>query len=79
MRAGALEYSAVEELEGDGSPRGRAWVEALPAFLGSGSPTVVPRPHDAETLPDVLRETATVRAAVEALHEAVGTADAGCR
>ena len=53
--------------------------ETLPAFLGAGSPTVAPRPHDAESLPGDLRETATVRAAVEALHEAVGMADAGCR
>ena len=79
VRAGAAEYSAVEELEGDGSSRARARVETLPAFLGAASPTVAPRPHDAESLPGDLRETATVRAAVEALHEAVGMADAGCR
>ena len=78
VRAGAAEYSAVEELEGDGSSRAQARVETLPAFLGAGNPTVVPRPHH-ETLPGDLRETATVRAAVEALHEAVGMADAGCR
>ena len=79
VRAGAAEYSAVEELEGDDSSRAPARVETLPAFLGAASPTVAPRPHDAESLPGELRETATVRAAVEALHEAVGMADAGCR
>ncbi len=79
VRPGAAEYSAVEEPDGDGSSRARARVETVPAFLGAGNPTVVPRPHDAETLPDDLRETAAVRAAVEALHETVGTADAGCR
>ena len=78
VRAGAAEYSAVEELEGGGSSRARARVETLPAFLGAGNPTVVPRHHDAGTLPGDLRETAAVRAAVKALREAVA-ADAGCR
>ena len=76
MRAGAAEYSAVEELGEGGLPRAR--VETLPAFLGAGNPAVVPRPHD-ETLPADLRETATVRAAVEALREAVGAATAESR
>ena len=75
VRAGAAEYSAVEELEGGGSSRARARVETLPAFFGAGNPTVVPRPHDAGTLPGDLRETAAVRAAVEALREAVDAAD----
>ena len=79
VRPGATEYSAVEELEGDGPSRARTRVEALPAFLGAGNPTVVPRSHDTGTLPGDQRETATVRAAVEALHEAVDAADAGCR
>ena len=79
VRAGAAEYSAVEELEGGGSSRARARVETLPAFLGTGNPIVVPQPRDAETLSGELRETATVRAAVEALHEAVDAAEAGCR
>ena len=79
VRPGATEWSSVEELEGGGLPRARARVETLPAFLGAGNPTVAPRPHDAETLPGDLRETATARAAVEALREAVGAADAECR
>ena len=79
VRAGAMEYSAVEELAGDGPSRARARVETLPAFLGAGSPTVAPRSHDAGTLAGDLRETAAVRVAVEALREAVDTAAAGCR
>ncbi len=79
VRPGAAEYSAVEELEGVGSSRARARVETLPAFLGAGNPTVAPRPRDAETPPGDPRETATVRAVLEALREAVETADAGCR
>ena len=79
VRAGAAEYSAVEELEGGGSSRASARVETLPAFLGAGNPTVVPGLHDAETLRGDLRETATAYASVEALREAVDTADAGCR
>ena len=79
VRPGAAEYSVVEDADGDGSPGARARVETVPAFLGAANPTVAPRPHDAETLPGDLRETATVRAAVEALHEAIDTADAGCR
>ncbi len=78
VRAGAAEYSAVEELEGSGLPRPRARVETLPAFLGAGNPAVVPRPLD-ETLPGDLRETAAAYAAIEALREAVDAADAGCR
>ncbi len=77
VRPGAAEYSAVEELEGGGLPLARSRIETLPAFPGAGNPAVVPRPHD-ETLPDDLRETAMVRAAVEALREAVGAADAAC-
>lgn len=76
VRAGAAEYSAVEEPAGDGFSPAR--IETLPAFLGTGRPTVAPRPYD-DTLPGDLRETATVRAVVEALHEAVDRADAGCR
>ena len=79
VRPGAIEYSAVEDTHGDGSPAARARVETVPAFLGAASPTVAPRAHDAETLPGDLRETAAVRAAVEALHEAVDSADARCR
>ena len=79
VRPGATEYSAVEDAHGDGSPGARARVETVPAFLGAASPTVASRAHDAETLPGDLRETAAVRAAVEALHEAVDTADARCR
>ena len=79
VRPGAAEYSAVEDADRDGSPGARARVETLPAFLGAANPTVVPRFHDPETLPGDLRETATVRAVVEALDEAVDTADAGCR
>ena len=77
VRPGAAEYSVVEELTGGGLSRAR--VETLPAFLGAGSPTVEPRPSDAETLPGDRRETTTVRAVVEALREAVDAADAGCR
>ena len=51
----------------------------MPAFLGAGSPTVAPRPQDAETLPGGPRETAAAYAAVEALREAVDRADAGSR
>ncbi len=79
VRPGATEYSAVEDAHGDGSPGARARVETVPAFLGAANPTVAPRAHDAETLPGDLRETAAVRAAVEALHEAVDSADARCR
>ncbi len=77
VRPGAAEYSAVEELEKGGMPRARARVETLPAFLGPGNPAVVPRP-EGETLPGDLREPAMVRAAVDALREAVGAADAAC-
>ena len=79
VRPGPAEYSVVEDAAGDGPPEVRARVEALPAFLGAGNPTVAPLPKDAETLPGDLGETATLRAAVEALHEAVDAADAGCR
>ena len=79
VRPGAAEYSVVEEADGDGSPAPRARVETVPAFLGAANPTVAPRPPGAETLPGDLGETATVRAAAEALREAVDTADAGCR
>ena len=79
VRAGAAEHSVVEELNGGGPSRARARVETLPAFLGAGNPIVVPRSHDAETPPGDLRDTANVRAAVEALYEAVNTVDAGCR
>ena len=77
VRPGAAEYSAVEELEGSGLLRAR--VETLPAFLGAGSPAVLPRPRDAGMPPGDLREEAAARAAVEALREAVDVTDAGCR
>ena len=54
-------------------------VEALPAFVASGNPTVAPRDYDVETLPSDLRETVLIYPAVEALRGAVGGADAGCR
>ena len=63
VRAGSEEYPAVEDAGGDSLPGARARVEALAAFLGTG-PAVVPRPHDVETVPRGLRETAAVRAAV---------------
>ena len=76
VRPGAAEYSTVEELDGSGSARAR--VETLPAFLGAGRPVVAPRPHDAAPPPGDPHETAAAHA-VEALREAVDTADAGCR
>ena len=79
VRPGAAEYSAVEDPAREGHSGGRARVEALPAFLGAGNPAVAPQPRDAETLAGDWRETATVRAAIEALREAVGGAHAGCR
>ena len=79
VRPGAAEYSAVEDAAGDGSSEARPRVEALPAFLGAGSPTVAPRPQDAETPPGDPRETAAAYAVVEALREAVDRADAGSR
>ena len=79
VQAGAAEYSAVEDTSGDGRSRARERVEALPAFLGTGGPAVVPRPRVVEALPSDLRETATVRAAVEALREAVDGADTAYR
>ena len=77
VRPGPAEYSAVEDAAGGGSSEPRGRVEVLPAFLGAGNPAVVPRPGDVETLPGGPRETAAVRAAVEALREAVDRADAG--
>ena len=79
VRPGAAEYSTVEDAAGDDASGARARVEALPAFLGGGNPVVAPQACDVETLPADLRETATVRAAVEALREAVDRADAACR
>ena len=79
VRPGAAEYSAVEDAAGGGPSEARARVEALPAFLGAGNPAVALRPDDVETLPGDSREIATVSAAVEALHEAVEGAAAGCR
>ena len=75
---GVSESSSVEELRGPGQPAG-VRVQALPAFLEGRQPAVAPRPHDGETLPADLRETAAVRAAVEALREAVGRSDAAGR
>ena len=79
VRPGAAEYSAVEDVVGDGPSGPRTRVEALPVFLGAGNRAVAPQPRDVETPPGDLRETATVRPAVEALREAVDGADAGCR
>ena len=79
VRPGAAEYSVVEDAAGDVAPEVQARVETLPAFLGAGNPVVAPRPGDGETLPGDLRETAPVRAAVEALREAVDGAAAACR
>ena len=78
VRTGAV-YSAVEDAGSDGRSGVRGRVEALPAFLGRGNPSVVQRPRDVEMLPGDSRETADVRAAVEALREAVDGADVGCR
>ena len=77
LRPGVAEHSAVEDAAGKGPSGARARVEALPAFLGTGTPAVAPRPCDVETLPRDSRETATVLAAVEALREAVDGTDAG--
>ena len=78
VRPGAAEYSAVEDAAGGGASGARARVEALPAFLGAGNPAVAPRPGDVETLPAAVRETADVRAGIEALRSAVDRANAGC-
>ncbi len=61
------------------SGRARARVETLLALLGAGRPAVVPRRYDIESLPADLRETATVRAAADALREATDRAEVGCR
>ena len=66
------EHSAVEDATGDDASGARARVEALLAFPGVGSSAVAPGLRDAGTLPGDQRETAAVRAAVEALREAVG-------
>jgi len=79
VRPGAAEHSAVEDAAGGVSSEARGHVEALPAFFGAGNPAVVPRSRDVETLPGDSREMADVRAALKALREAVGRADAGCR
>ena len=79
VRAGPEEYSAVEELEGDGPSRARARVETLPAFVGTGNPAVALPPGDDEAPPGGPNEPATTGAAVEALREAVDRADPGCR
>ena len=79
VRPGAAEYSAVEDAAGGGSSGARARVEALPAFLGAGSPALAARPADVETLPGDSREASDVRAALEALRSVVHRANAGCR
>ena len=75
---GMNESSSVEELRDPGQPAS-VRVEALPAFLGARNPAVAPRSYDRETLPDELRETATVRGAVETLREAVDRSDVAGR
>ena len=79
VRPGAAESSVVEDAAGGGPSGTRARVEALPAFVGAGNPAVAPRRRDAEGLSGDSRESAVVRAAVEALREAVGRAHAECR
>ena len=79
VSVGVEESSTVEPIHEDGHPRAALHVEALPAFVASGDPTVAPRDYDVEPLPSDLRETALIYAAVEALRGAVGRADAGCR
>ena len=79
VRPGPEEYSAVEELEGDGPSRARVRVETLPAFLGTGYPAVALRPCDDEAPTGAPTGTAPTGAEVEALREAVDRADPGCR
>ena len=71
-----LGCSAVEDGAGNSFSGARVGVEALPALFGTGNPAVAPRPLDVEALPGDLNETATERAAVEALREAVEGANA---
>ena len=69
VRPGAAEYSEVAAAAGPSGARAR--VEALPAFVGTGSPVVAPRLREIEATPGDLPETATLRTAIEALREAV--------
>ena len=79
VRPGPEEYSAVEDLAGDGPSGVESRVEARPAFVGTNNPAAAPRPYDVEALPHELHDTAEARAAVEALRDAVETSDGGCR
>ena len=74
LSAGADETVAVEEVDERSPSRVEVRVEAPPAF--AWTPVVVPRRYDADGLPDELRETAAVHAAVEALRAAVDRLDA---
>ena len=77
--AGVEESSTIEAINDDGHPRAALHVEALPAFVTSGNPTVAPRRYDVEALPSDLREMAPIHAGVEALRSAVAKSDASCR
>ena len=61
----------VEELAGNGPSRTRAHVETLPAFLGAGNLIAAPRSYDGERVPRDLHTTATARAVVETLRNAL--------
>ena len=69
--AGVEESSTVEAIHDDGHPRAALHVEALPAVVTSGNPTVAPRDYDVEPLPSDLRERTTAYATVDALRDAV--------
>ena len=70
--AGVDNAAAVEEVDHPGSAGVRVLVEAPPA---NRRPTIAPPRYRAEDLPAELRETAAVRAAVEALRAAVEQVD----
>lgn len=74
---GMNESSSVEELRDPDQPAS-VRVEALPALRG-GHPGVAPRSYDGETLPDDYAKRRLVRAAVEALREAVDRWDVAGR
>ena len=79
MRAGADEYLAVEDAEGNDSTGATARVEFLPAFLAPGNPAVTPRVHSVETPRGEIHETDTARAALEALRSSVDKSEAQYR